>query len=106
MAFSQLVIVFVAGLLGGTLNSIAGGGSFIGLPALIFVGVPPIQANATNTVGLWPGSLASTWAYRREVASLQRGFMFVLVGTSLIGGVLGSLLLLKTPPAIFQMLIP
>jgi uncharacterized protein len=106
MAFSQLVIIFVAGVLGGTLNSVAGGGSFIGLPSLIFTGVPPIQANATNTVGLWPGSMASVWAYRKELASLRLRFMFVLIGTSLIGGMMGSLLLLKTPPEIFQRLIP
>src|SRR5712691_1645876 len=106
MDFSQLVIIFVAGILGGALNAGGGGGGFIGLPALIFTGIPPIRANATNTVGLWVGTLASVWAYRKEVASLRLRFMFVLVGTSLIGGMLGSLLLLKTPPEIFERLIP
>src|SRR5947207_2250149 len=106
MDFSQLVLLFVAAVLAGTLNSVAGGGSFIGFAALVFTGIAPIQANATNTVALWPGSLASVSAYRRELASLRQGIVFVLVGTSLIGGVLGSILLVKTPQATFQVLIP
>ncbi|MBX5456691.1 MAG: sulfite exporter TauE/SafE family protein [Thermogemmatispora sp.] len=93
-------------MLGGMLNSVAGGGSFIGFPALIFTGVPSINANATNTVALWPGVVASAGAYRHELARQPRALMLVLGGTSLIGGILGALLLLRTPQQTFTLLIP
>jgi uncharacterized protein len=102
----NLVILFFAAMLGGALNSVAGGGSFISFPALIFTGVPPINANATSTVALWPGSVASTSAYRRELAVLDRVVLVVLSTISLIGGILGALLLLHTPQATFVRLIP
>jgi uncharacterized membrane protein YfcA len=106
MTFPQMIILFVAAALGGTLNSVAGGGSFIAFPSLIFTGVPPIAANATNTVALWPGSVASTGAYRRELAAQNRGFLVLLLGTSLIGGILGALLLLGTSQSTFVQLLP
>jgi uncharacterized membrane protein YfcA len=99
-------ILFFAAVLGGALNSVAGGGSFITFPTLIFTGVPAIQANATSTVALWPGSLASVGAYRKEIAKQNRLLMLVLVGISLIGGILGAVLLLRTPQATFVRLIP
>jgi uncharacterized protein len=100
------ILLFVAAMLGGALNSVAGGGSFITFPALFFSGVPPIQANATSTVALWPGSIASVSAYRREIAKQNRVLMAVLVGVSLLGGILGAVLLLHTPQATFVKLIP
>ncbi|WP_376797460.1 sulfite exporter TauE/SafE family protein [Thermogemmatispora sp.] len=106
MTLAQAILLFVAAMLGGMLNSVAGGGSFIGFPALIFVGVPSINANATNTVALWPGVVASAGAYRRELARQPRALILVLGGTSLIGGVLGALLLLRTPQQTFTLLIP
>jgi uncharacterized membrane protein YfcA len=106
ITFLQGIILFCAAVLGGTLNSVAGGGSFIGFPALIFTGLPAIQANATNATALWPGSIASVGAYRRELAQEKRALLILLVGTSLIGGTLGALLLLKTPPATFVHLVP
>ncbi|WP_069804395.1 sulfite exporter TauE/SafE family protein [Thermogemmatispora onikobensis] len=106
MTLAQAILLFVAAVLGGMLNSVAGGGSFIGFPALIFTGVPSINANATNTVALWPGVVASAGAYRRELARQPRALMVVLGGTSLIGGVLGALLLLRTPQQTFTLLIP
>ena len=106
MTFSQALILFCAAILGGTLNSVAGGGSFIGFPALIFTGLPAISANATNSVALWPGSVASVGAYRRELARQKRVLLILMVCTSLIGGILGALLLLKTPPEIFLRLVP
>jgi len=96
MTFLQGCILFIAAILGGTLNSVAGGGSFITLPSLIFTGVLPINANATSTVALWPGSVASIWAYRRELAKQRRSIVLLLSGTSLIDGVLGAELLLIT----------
>jgi uncharacterized protein len=106
MSFLSLVLLFLAAILGGTLNAVAGGGSFITFPSLIFSGIGAINANATSTAALWPGSLASLWAYRKELATQQRGFLFVLGGTSLIGGILGALLLLNTPASTFVHLIP
>ncbi len=85
---SSLLAAFV----GGALNAVAGGGSFIGLPALIFAGVPAVSANATNTLALWPASLSSAWAYRREV-SATRAWIVSLGGVSLAGGLIGGLLL-------------
>jgi uncharacterized protein len=106
MTFLSGLVLFIAAILGGGLNSVAGGGSFITFPSLIFSGVPPIQANATSTVALWPGSLASVGAYRKELAAQNRVLMLVLGGTSLVGGVLGAILLLRTPQATFVGLIP
>jgi uncharacterized membrane protein YfcA len=100
------LILFFAALLGGALNSVAGGGSFITFPALFFSGVPPIQANATSTVALWPGSIASVSAYRREIAKQNRVLLLLLIGISLIGGILGAVLLLRTSQSTFVKLIP
>jgi hypothetical protein len=99
------VFLFLAAFLGGALNAVAGGGSFIALPALIFAGVPPVSANATTTLALWPGSLSSAWAYRREVA-VSRRWIVALGGVSLAGGVIGGLLLLRTTDASFLRLLP
>ncbi len=87
MNIPSLIALFFAAMLGGALNSVAGGGSFISFPALIFTGVPPINANATNTVALWPGSVASVGAYRRELAALDRLVLLVLSIISLVGGI-------------------
>jgi uncharacterized membrane protein YfcA len=106
MTIPQAILLFFAAILGGTLNSVAGGGSFIVFPALIFTGVPPINANATNTVALWPGSVASVSAYRKELAAQNRILLLVLSIASLIGGVFGAILLLRTPPQTFVHLIP
>jgi uncharacterized protein len=106
MTFLQVLILFIAAILGGTLNSVAGGGSFITLPALIFTGVLPINANATSTVALWPGSLASVGAYRQELVKQKRSLVILLSVTSLIGGILGAELLLNTSQSTFVKLLP
>lgn len=106
MAFLPYLLLFVAAIVGGTLNAVAGGGSFFTFPALIFTGVAPITANATSTVAIWPGSLASIGAYRREVMKQPRTILFALVGTSLVGGGLGAILLLHTSQAFFVTLVP
>ena len=93
-------------MLAGALNSVAGGGSFFTVPMLIFTGMPPVQANTTSTVALWPGSVASIGAYRRELLQVRRGLMCLLIGTSLIGSILGAILLLHTPQQIFVRLLP
>jgi uncharacterized membrane protein YfcA len=99
------VFLFFAALLGGALNAVAGGGSFIALPALLVAGVPPVSANATNTLALWPASLSSAWAYRREV-SATRTWLASLGGVSLLGGLVGGLLLVRTSDASFLRLLP
>ena len=106
MTLLQGIVLFIAAMLGGLLNSVAGGGSFISFPALIFTGVPSINANTTSTVALWPGSVASTGAYRKELAAQNRVIMLALSAPSLVGGVFGAILLLNTPPATFTRLIP
>ena len=89
----------------GAINSVAGGGSFLTFPALMFCGVTPIRANATNTVALWCGSLASVGAYRSQLGGQRRALVTLLI-TSLVGGLVGALLLLRTPDATFKLLLP
>jgi len=92
-------------VLGGALNAVAGGGSFVAFPALLFTGVPPIAANATNTFALWVGTSASGGAYRGRF-SLSRRVMIPLVATSVAGGLFGAFLLLKTPAYTFMRVLP
>jgi uncharacterized membrane protein YfcA len=96
--------LFCAAVIGGIVNSIAGGGTFIVFPTLLLAGVPAIQANATNTTALWPGVMFSLFALRREAAKAP--YKRLMAGTSLTGGALGALLLLKTPPAVFERSVP
>jgi len=99
------VFLFFAGALGGALNAVAGGGSFIAFPALLFTGVAPIAANATNTVALWVGVTASSGAYRKHL-DISRRVMIPLAITSVIGGILGAFLLLHTPAQTFLRVLP
>lgn len=106
MAFLNYLIPFLAAILGGTLNAVAGGGSFITFPSLIYAGVQPIQANATSTTALWPASVAALWAFRKELATQNRVLLLSLGIVSLLGGVAGAILLLVTPQTTFVRLIP
>ena len=90
----------------GVLNAIAGGGSFLTFPALVFTGVPPIVANATSALAVSPGYLGSTLGFRAELAQLPRRRLLRETLLSAIGGVLGALLLLLTPSEVFRGLIP
>jgi uncharacterized membrane protein YfcA len=99
------IFLFLAGVLGGALNAVAGGGSFIAFPALMFSGVPPIQANATNAVALWVGVTASSGAYRKHL-DISRRVMIPLAVTSVIGGIVGAFLLLRTPVHTFLQVLP
>ncbi|HEX8995029.1 MAG TPA: sulfite exporter TauE/SafE family protein [Ktedonobacterales bacterium] len=105
MTFLQGAALFIAAILAGALNSVAGGGSFISFPTLLFTGVPSIAANATNTVALWPGSLASIPPYRKDFAHERRELVIFSI-VSVIGGVLGAIILLRTPQPLFQRMIP
>lgn len=83
----------------------AGGGTLVSFPTLVWLGLPSITANATSTVAIWPGSLGGMWGYRRELKDVEPR-MFALVAPSLVGGIVGALLLRWTPPAIFDRLVP
>lgn len=92
-------------LLAGAVNSIAGGGTLLTFPALVALGIPPVVANATSTVALWPGAFGSMWGYRRELRGAQHWAVgFAL--PSIAGGALGALLLLRTPAPWFDLVVP
>jgi uncharacterized membrane protein YfcA len=99
------MFLFIAAVIGGALNAVAGGGSFLTLPALIVSGVPAVAANATSTLVLWPASIASVFAFRRELRT-ARGWMLTLGAASLLGGLAGAILLLRTSDTSFLRLLP
>jgi uncharacterized protein len=103
--FGQAISLLFAAGIAGALNALAGGGSFISFPALLFMGIPAVEANATNTVALWPGLAASTAAYLKRLNAPLRVLVPLLV-TSVAGGWVGALLLLKTPQHTFLRLVP
>jgi uncharacterized membrane protein YfcA len=92
-----------ASFVAGVMNAMAGGGSFISFPAMLAMGVLPVQANATNTVALWPGQLTSVAALR---ADLRRDLLPVVLTASVLGGVSGAVVLLKTKQMTFMHLVP
>jgi uncharacterized protein len=102
---SQAIFLFFAAAIAGTLNAVAGGGSFVSFPALLFSRVPAVAANITNTVALWPGLAASTVAYLKRLKAPRR-VLLPLVVTSVAGGWAGALLLLRTPQRTFLHLVP
>ena len=106
MHLSQGFFLFWAALAAGALNSVAGGGGFIAFPALIFTGMPPINANATNTAALWPGTVASTGAYRNALGEEARRVIVPLAASGMLGGLIGAIILLKTPQRTFMNLVP
>lgn len=100
------IIICTAALFAGGLNAIAGGGSFLTFPALVFIGVPPIVANATGTTALLPGYVTGALAFKDDLGSLRSLTMKKLVVFSLIGGLIGASLLLATSDAGFRRIIP
>ena len=105
MDSAQILLVGGGAFLAGGMNAMAGGGTFFSFPALLAAGVPPITANASNTVAMWPASLSSAWAYRHEVSRHPR-WTALLVLLSFVGGICGSLLLLTISNAAFSRLVP
>lgn len=101
----QLVTIAAISALGGAVNSVAGGGMLLVFPALVGLGVPPIVANATGTVALWPGSMGSLWGYRNAMRGAGRWALHLAI-PSLVGGLVGAWLLLSTPTARFSALVP
>ncbi len=90
----------------GVLNAIAGGGSFLTFPALVYAGIPPIAANATSALAVSPGYLGGVWGFRTELGALDRSLMRREIGVSALGGVCGAVLLLVTPARLFSGLVP
>lgn len=105
MSLTQAIITFVAGFLAGTVNSIAGGGTLITFPVLIWLGLDPKVANATSTVALWPGLVGAVWGYRREM-NLDRASLVRLGIPSVLGGAVGACVLILTPTLVFARLVP
>jgi uncharacterized protein len=99
-------LLAAAGLFAGAMNAIAGGGSFVSFPAMIAAGLPPVIANASSTVALFLGSIASTLAYRRDLGRTTDLRLGVMVPITLAGGALGAALLLATPALLFDVVIP
>lgn len=102
---SHVALLAAAGFLAGSVNTVAGGGSLLSFPALLAVGFPPVAANVTNTVAIWPGYLGGVVAYRRELAG-QRQRAVALAAVSAAGAVAGSALLLLAPARVFQVSAP
>ncbi len=99
------VWLVVAAFLAGVLNAVAGGGSFLSFPALLGVGILPVQANATNTVAIWPGQLTSVAAYWPDIReNMSSAWLMALAG--LLGGTIGAIVLLNTPQQTFMHLVP
>src|SRR5437868_13657452 len=96
------LLLISAAFAAGVMNSIAGGGSFLTFPALVFTGVPPIVANASSTVALFPGLLASAWAFRKDFTTFEGVSFQAMLAVALIGAVSGALLLLYTPERLFD----
>lgn len=102
---SQMTISFGAAFAAGAINSVAGGGTLVSFPTLIWLGLPSISANATSTVAIWPGSLGSIWGYRRELRDTPPAMLAFTV-PSLVGGITGAVLLHITPTRLFDRLVP
>ncbi|EFI60204.1 MULTISPECIES: sulfite exporter TauE/SafE family protein [Comamonas] len=102
----HLALLLAAAFTAGALNAVAGGGSFLTLPALVFTGVPPVIANATGTVALLPGYMAGAWGFKDDMQSPPGLSMKQVVALSLIGGSAGAALLLFTPDATFRKVVP
>jgi len=97
--------LFVAGIVAGAINSVAGGGTLISYPALIAFGIPPVPANATNTAAVCPGAMSSAVAYRHDLPR-DRGLLTTLLLPSLLGGLLGAWVLAITPDRLFARIVP
>jgi uncharacterized membrane protein YfcA len=105
MDFVRVCILLLAGCTAGLMNSIAGGGTLVTFPALVFTGLSPIIANATSTVALLPGTAGSTAGYRKKIRGVSR-WLKVFTPVSLLGGLLGGILLVRTPSRVFDGLVP
>ena len=105
MTALEIAAVLLAGVAAGTINTVVGSGTLITFPTLLALGVPPVTANVSNTVGLVPGSLSGAVGYRRELAG-QRSRLLRLASASVLGGIAGAVLLLVLPSSAFDAIVP
>ncbi|MDG2156511.1 MAG: sulfite exporter TauE/SafE family protein [Amylibacter sp.] len=106
MTIFELSLLVSASFIAGIINSIAGGGSFLTFPALVFSGVPTIAANATSAVAVFPGYLSGALGFSKELKEYPKSKFLLLIMLSIMGGIGGSLLLLITPASVFSYIIP
>ncbi|HEV8631950.1 MAG TPA: sulfite exporter TauE/SafE family protein [Thermoanaerobaculia bacterium] len=100
-----MLVAMLASLVAGAINAIAGGGTNVSFPALLWLGLPPVVANATSTVGMWPGSLAGAWGFQRSLRQARPAWFWLLL-PSMIGGAIGAALLVVLPSSIFAGVAP
>lgn len=105
MSLWEIVAIVVAGFLAGTINAVVGSGTLVTFPTLLFFGHPPVTANISNTLGLTAGGMSAAWGYRGEIRGLG-GMLLRLLPCSLLGSIMGALLLLVLPPAAFEAIVP
>lgn len=105
MSAFEVVSIILAGLAAGTINTIVGSGTLVTFPTLLFFGYAPVTANISNSLGLVPGGITAVWGYRRELTDLGP-MLRRLAPASLLGSVIGALLLLWLPPAAFEAIVP
>ena len=105
MQITHALFLMGAATIAGMINSVAGGGSLVSFPAAVAIGIPPLISNATNAVALTPGSIASAVGYRQEIAQ-DRNVLKLFLPAAFAGGALGSILLLVTPQALFDAIVP
>ncbi|GHA40773.1 UPF0721 transmembrane protein [Amylibacter ulvae] len=103
---ADIILVILAGFGAGVLNAIAGGGTFLTFPALVMIGIPPVMANATSAVAVFPGYLSSAFGFRTELRSFDRAQLIRLTLITLAGGVVGALLLLVSSNRAFSVIVP
>lgn len=102
----EIIVLIIAGFAAGALNAVAGGGTFISFPALVWVGIPPVMANATATLTALPGYIGSAWAFRRDMQAEGAVGLKPKLGIAAIGGIIGALLLTVTSDEAFVGLVP
>lgn len=102
---AHLAAAFFAAFLAAAINSVAGGGTLVSFPVLVWLGLPPIIANATSTIGIWPGNVGSIWGFRRELAAVDPSTRWLII-PCIAGGAIGALLLRSTSPATFDAVVP
>jgi len=100
------LLIAAAAFLAGILNAIAGGGSFLTFPALVFAGVPPVIANATSAIAVFPGYLTAALGFKDDIATIDRKQMIQQTGITLVGGLIGALLLLVSSNDFFTAIVP
>ncbi|KIO75646.1 membrane protein [Pedobacter lusitanus] len=102
----NLTLLFFIGMLAGAMNAVAGGGSFITFPALLYAGVPAVSANASSTAALFPASLVSAWEFKEYIRPFPDVSMKLMIVLTFAGGCTGALLLLHTTSASFTVIVP